>query len=59
MSAMVWQTVWEIAGRRNNTKQGEGHLSSHGFTVLQTFVAAEAQQTMNSQIGNVMILRVE
>lgn len=55
---MGWQTVWTIAGRRNSTKQGEGHLSDHGFTVLQVFTAAESQAAMQATIGNVTILRV-
>lgn len=58
MMIVGWKTVWEIAGRRNDTKQGQGHLSTHGFTVLQSFVVAEAQAAMHSQIGNVMIMRV-
>ena len=46
-----WSTVWDIAGKRHNTKSGECHLSEHAHEVLQFFMVAEAQDAMASALG--------
>lgn len=46
-----WSTVWDIAGKRHNTKMGEDHMSSHAHEVLQGFMIAEAQDAMTNALG--------
>jgi hypothetical protein len=46
-----WSTVWEIAGKRYQTKEGKQTLSDHGFEVLQAFVAAEQRDAMKNALG--------
>lgn len=46
-----WSTVWDIAGKRHNTKAGEGHLSEHAHEILQGFMIAEAQDAMATALG--------
>lgn len=51
-----WSTVWEIAGKRHETKQGEDHLTDHAHTVLQAFVMAEAQENMRAAMGGLVVI---
>lgn len=51
-----WQTVWQIAAQRNETKLGQGHLSPHAFEVLQSFVHEEAREAMANTIGTTTII---
>ena len=46
-----WQTVWQLAGMRNNTKQGKDHLTQHAFDVLQAFVQNEAREAMAKSVS--------
>lgn len=48
-----WHTVWTIAGQRNETKRGEGHLSEHCYEILAIFVRAEAAQAIHDSLGTV------
>lgn len=52
-----WSTVWDIAGRRHGTRQGEGHLSEHAHEILQGFVMREAQEAIAQAMGNVFWMR--
>lgn len=55
-----WHTVWVLAAKRHGTKRGEGHLSNHGFTVLQSFVQEEAKEAMSDAMGKVTYqIRIE
>ncbi len=51
MSGGGWGTVYAIAARRNETRQGEDHLSAHALTTLQGFVMKEAQDAMQAALG--------
>lgn len=46
-----WSTVWEIASRRYSTKRGEGSMSDHSFTILQSFVIQEQARAMKEALG--------
>lgn len=50
----TWLAVWDIAGRRNNTMQGEDHLSDHAFAVLEKFVSQESEEATAKALGGVM-----
>lgn len=52
-----WGTVWDIAGRRHCTNQGEGHLSEHAHEVLQAFVMQETQEAISAAMGNLIWMR--
>lgn len=49
-----WGTVWDIAGKRHSTFQGEDHLSEHAHEVLQGFVVREGQEAIAQAMGNVV-----
>lgn len=51
-----WSTVWEIAGRRNETKRGKDHLTIHAFDVLQYNVQREQQEAMAAAINSMGLL---
>lgn len=51
MSGGAWGTVYAIAARRNETKQGEDHLTEHALETLQAFVMKEAQDAMQAALG--------
>lgn len=51
MSSGSWGTVWEIAGKRYQTKQGENFMTDHAFAVLQSLTMREQQQAMKDALG--------
>ena len=51
---MGWGTVWQIAGQRNETRQGNDHLSQHAFDVLEQFTRNEATAAMAEAVGGFM-----
>ena len=48
-----WLTVWMIASKRYQTKEGEKTLSDNAFATLQGFVAEEQAQAMKDALGGV------
>lgn len=48
-----WLTVWMIASKRYQTKEGEKTLSDNAFATLQSFVAEEQAQAMKDALGGV------
>lgn len=52
MSAGTWTTIYNIAGRRHETKQGCDHMSDHGHEVLQAMCMAEAAEAVAMATGN-------
>lgn len=49
--ATPWSTVWEIAGKRYLTKQGDGSMTESAYKVLQAFAMREQQEAMQSVMG--------
>lgn len=51
MNYGIWTSIHEIARRRDETNQGDGHMSEHAIAVLQGFVVQEAQDAMSAAMG--------
>lgn len=47
----AWATVFDIARRRDQTKQGKDTLSKHEIEVLMGFVTDEARSAMATAMG--------
>jgi hypothetical protein len=56
MTSGIWTVLHEIARKRDETNQGDGHMSDHAILVLQGYVIQEAQDAMAAAMGGMAFL---